>query len=577
MADNELSNASLSEMDSSSVELKNLFFALSKFFPMIIYVNLTRNTYKIIEYNSFTTKKADVSGVFDDLISIGMSTVDPAHKQVFHDTFSRDSLLKAFERGEPSVVLDIRQLGDDGIYRWIKTSVIFIRDQENDDIIEITLSRPITLEKAREFENSRLRSVIEMIMLAKYEYVSLIDIKTGRYTLYAGTGRNMLRVPSGGNYQEWNLATCNTFVSEPDREEYLKITQLDHLIDRLKRNGGNFRTRFRLNDTPERHWREMMYQHCISDDDEEILMTVRDIHDEIIAEEVKKEKEQLQILQGLGSDAPIGIIRCDTEGNITYANRKFADILGLSGIDETMKINLLTFSPLVNYGFSEKLKECIEKNQSIVIELNHISKWGKKVFLRVHIKTWLEQGKINGAQVIIDDITEIKRLEEELRNISVTDFLTNTYNRRYFLQQLENEIERTKRQNVEFSLIMFDLDHFKNVNDQFGHQAGDVVLKHVADIVKKGIRKIDCLARWGGEEFIVLLPGTNLGQAKALAERLCKNISEACMPEINHITASFGVTQFNDHDTVDTLIQKADESTYLAKSRGRNQVACKQD
>jgi diguanylate cyclase (GGDEF)-like protein/PAS domain S-box-containing protein len=574
MADTRLSRkrASLDEIDSASVELKNLFYALSSFFPMIIYVNLTLNTYKIIEYTSFSTKKADVSGIFDDLINVGMSTIDPVHKQLFYNTFSRDSLLQAFSRGEASVVLDVRQLGDDGIYRWIKTSVIFIKNQENDDVIEITLSRPITLEKARELDNFRLRSVMEMVMLSKYEYISLVDIRTGRYMLYAGIERNSLRVPSSGDYQEQNLIICNSFVSNPDREDYIKLTQLDNLVDHLKRSGGNFSARYRLDDTPERRWREFMYQYCISDD-EEIVMAIRDIHDEIIAEEAKTEKEQLQILQGLGSEAPIGIIKCDIDGNITYANRKSADILGSPSVSETMKINLLTFPLLNEYDFSGKLKECLSSNQSIVTDINYLSKWGKKVFLRVHIKTWIENGIINGAQVIIDDISEIKRLEEELRNITITDFLTNTYNRRYLLNQLETEIERAKRQGTAFSLIMFDLDHFKNVNDRFGHQTGDVILKYVTDIVLIDIRKIDCLARWGGEEFIILMPGANLDQARVLAERLCKKISETIMPQLNHITASFGVTQFNDNDTVDTVIQKADELTYLAKSRGRNQVA----
>ena len=574
MADTRLSRkrASLGEIDSASVELKNLFYALSSFFPMIIYVNLTQNTYKIIEYTSFTTKKADISGIFDDLIKVGMSTVDPEHKQVFYDTFSRDSLLKAFSRGEPSVVLDIRQLGDDGIYRWIKTSVIFIKNQENDDVIQITLSRPIALEKAREFENSRLRSLIEMVMLTKYEYISLVDIRTGKYTLYADTRHNKLRVPSSGDYQEQNLIISHSFVSDSDREDYLKLTQLDNLVTNMKKNGGNFSTRIRFNDTSERRWREVMYQLCISDD-EEILITIRDIHDEIIAEEMKKEKEQLQILQGLGSNAPIGIIKCDIDGNITYANKKSADILGSPSIAETMKINLLTFPLLIECGFSGKLKECLQINQSIVSDIDYISKWGKKVFLRVHIKTWLEQSNIKGAQVIIDDISEIKRLEEELRKTSITDFLTNTYNRRHFVNQLENEIERTKRQGIAFSLVMFDLDYFKSVNDIFGHQTGDIILKCVADVVKKSIRKIDCLARWGGEEFVILMPGTHFDQARVLAERLCKIISETNMPKISRVTASFGVTQYNDNDTVDTIIQKADELTYLAKSRGRNQVA----
>jgi diguanylate cyclase (GGDEF)-like protein/PAS domain S-box-containing protein len=468
--------------------------------------------------------------------------------------------------------MDVRQLGDDGVYRWVKTSVIFLKNEENDDVIEITLSRPITAEKSRELDNLRLRSILEMVMLSKYEYVSLVDIKTGRYTLYADSDRKALSIPPSGDYVKWNDIICDTYVSPSDRSEYLENTKLENLTAMIKENSGNYSTRIRLGDTPERRWREVMYQLCTTGEDE-MLMTVRDIHDEVTAAEMRKESEQRQILQGLGSDAPIGIITCDIGGNITYANGKSAAILGSPSIDETMKINLLTFPILIVCGFSGKLEECLKENKSIVSEISYTSKWGKKVYLRVHVKSFVENRKIIGAQVIIDDISELKHLEEELRKTSITDFLTNAYNRRYFISQLENEIERTKRQESVFSLIMFDLDHFKKVNDVYGHHAGDIILQSVADVVKKSIRKIDCLARWGGEEFILLIPGNTATQAVILAERLRKKIEEMDVQEACRVTASFGITQYVDSDTADTMIQKADELTYLAKARGRNQVA----
>jgi diguanylate cyclase (GGDEF)-like protein/PAS domain S-box-containing protein len=266
-------------------------------------------------------------------------------------------------------------------------------------------------------------------------------------------------------------------------------------------------------------------------------------------------------------------VSCDLNGNILYVNQKAAETLGSPSVEEAKKINLLTFPLLLEQGFSAKLKECLLSRQSIIDEFQYKSKKGKKVWLRIHIKSWMDLDKITGAQIVIDDISEKKQMEEELRSLSVTDFLTNTYNRRYFIGQLENEIERSKRFSGVFSLIMFDLDHFKRVNDTYGHNAGDVLLRSVTDTVKDSIRKIDCLARWGGEEFILLIPGTPAQKAVILAERLRIKISEIDNPEICKITASFGVTEFCTGDTVDALIQKADALTYSAKAAGRNRVA----
>lgn len=119
---------------------------------------------------------------------------------------------------------------------------------------------------------------------------------------------------------------------------------------------------------------------------------------------------------------------------------------------------------------------------------------------------------------------------------------------------------------------MFDLDHFKKVNDHFGHAAGDMVLKKVADTVKGRIRKTDCFVRWGGEEFIILLPETSLSDAVDLAEEIRKHISMMSLPEVGHVTASFGVTEYRDTDTIDTVLLRVDNMLYEAKGAGRNCV-----
>lgn len=170
------------------------------------------------------------------------------------------------------------------------------------------------------------------------------------------------------------------------------------------------------------------------------------------------------------------------------------------------------------------------------------------------------------------DLTDRKRLEGELYRLSVTDHLTGAYNRRYFVEVLEREVERARRTGHTFSLVMFDLDRFKSINDRFGHAAGDLVLKSVVSAFKERLRKIDCLARWGGEEFVILLPETGVEGATVLAEDLRRRLSGMEIAGVGRVTASFGVTGYRPGDTVDTVTQRVDSALYRAKSNGRNCV-----
>jgi len=170
------------------------------------------------------------------------------------------------------------------------------------------------------------------------------------------------------------------------------------------------------------------------------------------------------------------------------------------------------------------------------------------------------------------DVTKYKKMEEELRHLSVVDVLTNAYNRRYFTQKLEEEIERARRTDGKFSLVMLDIDRFKRINDNFGHNAGDLVLKSMTEMIKNRIRKIDTLARWGGEEFVILLPDTTVNNAARLAEELRESLSQMDIPGVGRVTASFGVAGYCPGDNVDSLVNKADNMMYEAKAAGRNCV-----
>ncbi len=179
---------------------------------------------------------------------------------------------------------------------------------------------------------------------------------------------------------------------------------------------------------------------------------------------------------------------------------------------------------------------------------------------------------------------ECQRLQQEcrrLQELSHTDPLTGLYNRRYLLMSLDQEMERTRRTGLPTSVIMLDLDHFKCLNDTYGHRFGDSVLVRVAALLKDNIRKLDVPCRYGGEEFAVIRPGTRLPQAVRLAVRLKDALAQSWHEpgeENGRLTASFGVETFTGRQdlTPETFLQEADRWLFLAKAQGRNTV-CHRD
>jgi diguanylate cyclase (GGDEF)-like protein len=178
---------------------------------------------------------------------------------------------------------------------------------------------------------------------------------------------------------------------------------------------------------------------------------------------------------------------------------------------------------------------------------------------------------------------QIKELQDELRRsnqllleLAQTDPLTRLCNRRHFDDKLEVEINRCYRGGKPIALIMADIDHFKRINDHYGHQAGDDSLVRVADLLLEELRTYDLAARYGGEEFCLILPETDLKAAVEVAERIrhkTESIKFDAPMEQEKLTISFGVAAFeNRRGTVDELIRLADEALYLAKNTGRNRV-----
>lgn len=165
---------------------------------------------------------------------------------------------------------------------------------------------------------------------------------------------------------------------------------------------------------------------------------------------------------------------------------------------------------------------------------------------------------------------------EEIERLVTFDTLTSLYNRRSIVQKLNDQLHQSARYQEKFSIIMVDIDHFKGVNDRYGHLVGDDVLENIAGIIKKSLRKTDIAGRYGGEEFVIILPRADLVIGEQIAQRIRRNIASARMTDHSghdfRVTISQGVACFQRKDTATALIIRADDALYKAKKNGRNRV-----
>lgn len=175
-------------------------------------------------------------------------------------------------------------------------------------------------------------------------------------------------------------------------------------------------------------------------------------------------------------------------------------------------------------------------------------------------------------QATVRDISRQKRLERELSRTAMTDHLTGAFNRQRFDEEIRRALARRRRKAVTTALILLDIDHFKPVNDTWGHAVGDDVLVELTRQLNANLRIPDMLTRWGGEEFVMILPDTDRVEALQLAERLRELIAEHVFSVAGHITASLGVTTLQTDDSAYSCIERLDNALYQAKNLGRNKV-----
>lgn len=276
----------------------------------------------------------------------------------------------------------------------------------------------------------------------------------------------------------------------------------------------------------------------------------------------------------------VSIVITDVYGNIQYVNPAFENTTGYTFEEVKGKNPRILKSGLTPDEVFEELWETITSGRPWEGELINKRKDESIYYEEARISPIIDtDGKITNFLGIKQDITTRKYLEEKLKQTSIRDPLTNIYNRGYVFERLYQNIELYKRERSNFSLAILDLDHFKKINDTYGHQVGDFVLKEFAEMLACKIRAYDTMGRYGGEEFVILFHNSDKVTALKTLERIAENLNDYSFKygkEDINITFSCGIADAmelaDDELSVGSIIELADKRLYEAKEMGRNNI-----
>lgn len=303
-----------------------------------------------------------------------------------------------------------------------------------------------------------------------------------------------------------------------------------------------------------------------------------------LKEQVDKQKAEQDTLLSLFdlSDAVLIKWNNDEDWSIDFVSKSVHKLLGYSQND--LESNSVKYVSCIHHNDLKRVTQEVEdaiKNRVYFFEhrpYRIITKDGDiKWIIDSTVIVRDSKDEITHFVGYLTDITELKNSELALQNISRTDQLTKISNRMHTDDVLQNQYHRFYRDNEICSIVLVDIDYFKVVNDKYGHLVGDSVLIEFAGLIKASIREEDVVGRWGGEEFLIILPHTNITQAMQLSEKLRGLIENHNFTTIKHKTASFGVATFEQGITIQTLLDTADNALYQSKNNGRNQVTSVQE
>lgn len=299
---------------------------------------------------------------------------------------------------------------------------------------------------------------------------------------------------------------------------------------------------------------------------------------------IKKESEQIKKIIDILPE----IILVTNGKKIMSSNKSLLDFFGVRNIEEfLLSYSCICENFLPHEGFLEFdgkdtwVKTALQNTSALVESLAKMfdrNRGEERIF---SVKAIDLNSADGGILVSLFDITErhlqrelLENQTKELEKLATTDSLTGIYNRNKLKEIATYEFKKLKREKYPLSMLLFDIDHFKKINDTYGHNVGDYTLKTIASLVGGLIRESDTFVRWGGEEFIILAPSTSLQNAGILAEKIRASIEAYDFESVGRVTCSFGVAEAGSRLEFDGLVEHADKALYVAKKGGRNRVEC---
>ena len=302
--------------------------------------------------------------------------------------------------------------------------------------------------------------------------------------------------------------------------------------------------------------------------EKELFNTIDETSDALEKEiEVSSSHESLLQEYKNAIDVSAIVSKASLDGKITYANDEFCKISEYTREELIGNNHRILRHPDQSKEEFIRLWETITSKKIYKGTLKNISKTGKVYYVDATIAPILDkEGNILEYLAIRYNVTD----HIQAINYAYTDNLTGIANRNKFEEVIAYEFKQVKRYNYPLSLAILDIDHFKAFNDNFGHLVGDEVLVVLAQSIKKYVRETDLFARWGGEEFVILLKNTDIERSMNVLEKFRLLIENIEHNKAENITASFGLTEYKDGDTLDSILQRADEALYKAKDAGRN-------
>jgi len=295
---------------------------------------------------------------------------------------------------------------------------------------------------------------------------------------------------------------------------------------------------------------------------------------------LRKRERQLQVLM---DNLPGMAYRCryDPHWTMLFVSRGCARLTGYEP-EELIENRATSYASLIDDEDGERIfgevKVALANDQSFSLEYALTRKDGRRIWVWERGRGVEEEDGTLVLEGIVLDISDRKELENELAEMATRDPLTGLFNRREMSKVLEDEVERAQRYQRPMAVLWIDFDHFKDINDTYGHAAGDSVLRSISRLLLGSVRSVDFVGRFGGEEFVIVLPEMDLDEARDTAERLRRKVAEQPQPlgdgKTVPLTISVGVSVYPEHgQNAVALCAAADKAMYLAKDRGRNCVA----